>query len=765
MSFSSIGRRVPDVHSKEKVTGTAKYTIDLDRPGMLIGRVVRSPYPRAKILSIDTSKAERLPGVAAVVTGKDVPAIAISSNFPPEYDIRILAGAADGTVRFVGDEVAAVAAVDEEVADAAVRLVDVRYEPMPSTADAASALQPGAPDVESPWFVGNVMSPYSPMVLARGDVDAGMAQADVVFTGHYQVPSQASASLRPFSCLAEWNGDQLTVYNDTQVMFTRRAELAALLQIPVGNVRVVSPFLGGGFGEDNVYRFIPLAAILAKKTGRPVKVILPQDYAFESSPNKRHAASFTVTIGAKNDGTMTAIDLTAYYDKGAYVAGGFSVPYVGARAVFNGYRVPNMRYSTYAVFTDNPPAGAFRGYGGVQSNFAVQSAVDDLAARLDMDPTQVHLLNCIRPDDVLTIEGNSVDFSKVGGSAFIEAIGKGIVSSGWATKWAPFSGLSSGSGDYTRSGIGMALLTYGFGHIPDTANASVSIKKSGIVEVTMGTSDLGGGQPTTMSMIVAEELGANLGDVSILTGDTLYPAAPLGGTFGSRTTFIAGNAAKAAAADSKQKLLTLAAQVLGTSPDSLSTGNSKVFVAGSGQSVSFAEVLQSLPDGGSIDGSGEYVHTPIVSRSGFQFGACFAEVEVDTWTGNVSPTRLVMVQDYGRAINPLAVEGQMQGAALQGVGYGLLEDYVMDKTTLQSLTRDWLYYRVPTILDVPEMVPIVLESPDPRGPFGAKGGGESMIICTHSAIRNAVANAIGVRFTSLPITPQMVLEALKSAGG
>lgn len=729
---------------------------------MIIGRVVRSPHPRAKIVSVDTSKAEKLPGVMAVITGKDVPAIPISSTFPPQYDIRALAGAGDSVVRFVGDEVAAIAAVDEETADAAAAMVDVQYEPLPSNADAGAALLPGTPDVESPWFAGNVMSPYSPMVLSRGDLEAGMAQAEVTFTGTYQVPAQPSASLRPFSCIAEWSGSKLTVYNDTQVMFNRQAELAQVLQIPVSDVRVVSPFLGGGFGEDNIYRFISLAAILSKKTGRPVKMIMPQDYAFESSPNKRHAASFTVTIGCKEDGTMTAIDLLGVFDKGAYVAGGFSVPYVAARAVFNGYRVTNMRYRAYAVFTDNPPAGAFRGYGGVQANFAVQSAVDDLAAQLGMDPTQLHLLNCIRPDDVLRIEGIDVDFSKVGGSAFAEAISKGIESSGWSAKRA--SGGATGGGR-VRSGIGMALLTYGFGHIPDIAKASVSVKKDGKVEVTMGTSDLGGGQPNVMSMIAAEELGANLGDVTILMGDTNYPPAPLDGTFGSRTTFIAGNAAKAAASDARQKLLAVAAQVLGVSPDGLATANSQVLVGSSGQQIAFADILKGLPEGGSVDGSGEYVHTPVVSRSGFQFGACFAEVEVDTWTGKVSTTNLVMVQDYGKAINPLGVEGQMQGAAIQGLGYGLIEDYVVDKTTLESVTRNWLYYRVPTIMDVPEMTQIVLEHPDPRGPFGAKGGGESMIICTHSAIRNAVANAIGVRFTSIPITPQMVIEALKGSGG
>ncbi|MDG7005312.1 MAG: xanthine dehydrogenase family protein molybdopterin-binding subunit [Nitrososphaerota archaeon] len=761
MSSSVIGSRVPDVRAAEKVTGKPVYTIDIQRPGMLIGRVVRSTIPRGRIVSIDTSKAASLPGVAAVVTGKDVPPIPISATFPPSYDLRMLAGAADDMVRFVGDEVAAVAAADAETADRAVSLVSVTYEPLRSNSDAATTTDPGAPAVESPWFPGNVMAPYAPMVISRGDVAGGLAEADVVFTGSYDMPSQASASLRPYSCLAEWSGDQLTIYNDTQVMYTRQGELAQLFQIPTSNIKVVSQPLAGGFGEDNVYRFIPLAAFLARKTGKPVKMVMPQDFAFEATPNKRHPASATVSIGAKADGTMTAIDLTITYDKGAYLAGGFSVPYVGARGVFNAYRTPNMRYTTYAVFTDNPPAGALRGYGGVQSNFAVQSAMDDLAAKLSMDPTDLHALNCIRPDDVLNIQGEIVDFSQVGGAAFRQAISEGKAASGWASKWAPFGGLS-GAGRVVK-GIGVALLTYGFGHIPDTSSAQVAIGQDGAVQITMGTADLGGGQPTTMSMIVAQELGAALDDVSIAMGETDYPPAPFQGTFGSRTTFIAGNGAKAAAADARQQLLAAAATAMGTEPSNLLTQGSSVSRADNGQSMSFADVVKTVL-GGSIVGTGQYVQTLYVSRTGFQFGACFAEVEVDRWTGKVTPTNLTMVQDYGKAINPLAVEGQMQGAALQGIGYGLLEDYVVDQASLQPLSRDWLYYKVPTMMDVPPMSAIVLENPDPRGPFGAKGGGESMIICTHSAIRNAVANAIGVRFTTVPITPKMVIDALKGGG-
>ncbi len=755
MAYSVIGSVVTDVRGRERVTGSALYAVDMSRPFMLIGRTVRSPYPRAKIVSIDTKKAEAVPGVRAVVTSADVPPIPF-----PSYDIRVLAGAADRYVRFVGDEVAAVAAETQEIADSAAKQVVVEYEQLPFNNNLAASMLPSTPDVESPFYSGNVLPPYSPMVISRGDVETGFAAADVVFEGDYQVPTQVSAAMRPHCCLAEWEGQSLTVHLDTQVMFSRQAELAALLQIPPENIRIISQYIGGSFGEDNIYRFVPLTAILARKTGRPVKMILPHDYSFEASPNKRHAARFHVKLGALRDGTLTAVSLDATYDKGAYLAGGWSVPYVGARGIFQGYRTQNMRYTAYAVFTDNPPAGAFRGYGGVQSNFAVQSAIDDLAAELGLDPTQVQALNCIRQDDVLEIEGNQVDFSKVGGSAFLEAIEQGKVASGWQQKRTSAAGYS-----HIRTGIGMALLTYGFGHIPDTATVAIVIKQGGQVEVRMGTSDLGGGQRTTMAMIVAEELGASLDDVSILLGDTRYPPAPFQGSFGSRTTFIAGNAARLAAADARGKLLGAASAALGKGTPMLSTRGSRVVVTGSDQGLSFAEVLKAMPGQAAIQGAGTYVHDPVTSKSGFQFGACFAEVNVNSWTGKISVVRLAMVQDYGKVINPLAVSGQMLGSAMQGIGYGLLEDYVLDRASSQSVTRDWLYYRVPTMADVPELDAITLEHPDPRGPFGAKGGGESMMICAHSAIRNAVANATGLRFNSLPITPQMILESLKAKGG
>jgi CO/xanthine dehydrogenase Mo-binding subunit len=746
--YKILGSRVPDVRAVERVTGATVYSVDVIKPGMLTGRVVRSPYAHAEIVNIDTSAAESLPGVKAVVTYEDAPAIPF-----PGYNLYVL----DNTVRFVGEEVAAVAAETEEIADQAVKLVKVDYKPLPQVTSPQAALLPNAPQL---FPGGNLNAPYNPLTSSRGDVNAGFSQADTVYENTYTVPFQPVASLRQFTCVAEWDGQNLTIYDSGQVIYTRQGELAALLNLPNNNVRVISPYEGGGFGEDNEFRYIPLAALLAMKSGRTVRMLMPQDYAFEAAPKKRHAVTMDVKIGTMSDGNITAMQVNTLFNKGGYLAGGTAVPIVGAECVFNGYRTPNMAYTCTSVFTNNPSAGAYRGYGGLQTNFAVQAAMDDLAAKLGMDPTDFHAMNCIRPDDVLSIYPYTVDFSTIGGSAFIESINQGKAAINWS-RWTP-NGFAT-SQPNVLGGLGMSLLTYGFGASADTASAQVNINSDGTVSVYMGTADLGGGQPTTMAMIIAEELGANLSDITMYTGDTDYPPAPLLGTFASRTTMIAGNGAKSAAANAKQKLLNAAAAVLGVNASHLDTQSSSVVNTSTGTSVPFAQIMEKL--GSTIEAYGTYVHTAEVSSTGFQLGACFAEVNVDTWTGKISVVNEVLVQDYGQVLNQLGVEGQMAGGAIQSLGYAIREDYVIDANTTQAITRDWLYYQVPTIMDAPDIVTIELENPDPRGPFGAKGGGESMIVCNHSAIRNAIANAIGVRFNSLPITPQMVIEGLKAKNG
>lgn len=750
-NFSVVGTRVPDTEAVNRVTGGTEYSIDVSRPGMLIGRLLRSPYPHARIVRIDTSGAERLPGVKDVVTFEDVSPRPF--GFP--YNQYLL----DDVVRFVGEEVAAVAAETTEIADEALKRIRVEYQRLPHVVDPQAALAPDAPQIH---LGGNLSLFFDRFTEERGDVAQGFAEADGVFENHYRVSAQPIASLRQFACVAEWDGSELTIWDSNQVLFTRRAEVAGFLNLPLNKVKVLSPYEGGGFGEDNKYRYVPLAALLAVRTGRPVKMVVPHDYTFEACPKKRHAARFDVKLGYRNDGTFTAMDVKALYDKGAYTIGGSFVPATGAEALFNGYRTPHMRYEVTAVHTNTPPVGAYRGYGAVQSNFAVQSAIDEVAAQLGLDPTEVHRKNAIRPDDQLFFPAihDVLDFSTVGGSAFLEAIDRGKAAIGW-DRWRP-DGLE-GEAEGVRKGLGVALLTFAFGAVPDTSSALVRINLDGTVDLLMGMADLGGGQRTVMSMIVAEELGARLDDVQIFMGSTEYPPAPVTGIYASRNTVIAGSGAQLAAADAKRRLLEAAATLLDVEPEELEARDSEVVVTETGERLSFAEVLAGL--GTPIEGFATYVHTPYVASTGMQFGACFAEVSVNTWTGRVRVDRLALVQDYGHVLNPLAVEGQIVGAALQSLGYALTEDYVLDKETVQCISRGWLDYRVPSHVDTPEIDVVLLENPDPRFPFGAKGGGESMIVCTHSAIANAVANAIGVRFASLPITPQKVLEALRGTGG
>ena len=738
------GKLPEDVDGRDRVTGTASYAVDVALKDMLIGRVLRSPYPHARIVRIDSQRAERINGVRAVISHADVPPKTFGGFNQPVLS---------SVVRFVGEEVAAVAADNEEICDMALSSINVEYEELPYVLDPEDAIRPEAPKIHP---AGNLQLEFS---KSRGSVDQAFKSSDGVFQARYTVPTQVIASIRQFACVADWNGDLLTVWDSSQGIYLRRNELAELFDVPVEKVRVISQYEGGGFGEENKYRYVYLAALLAKKARRPVKMVMPHDYTFESVPKKRHPAIFDIKIGYQNGGNITAIELKALFNKGAYLAGGPAVPIVAAQSLFNGYRVPNMSYQARAVYTNVPPSGAFRGYGAVQTNFAVQSAIDDLAESLNMDPTELQIMNVIRPDDKLEFPRRGdepplvIDFSKVGGSCLIEAIQKGRRAIGW-DRWTRRSNRSP---EGLARGLGCAILAYGFGSPQKfQAKAMLTIRASGKIDVMIGISDFGGGQRTTLSIIAAEELGAALSDVHIQVGDTKLPQAIH--SIASRTTVIAGSAVQLAARDAKMKLLNYASKLIGMRPDELSTKESQI-VSYSGETImSFGEVMQEI--GNEVIGNGDYVHDTATSESGFQLGACFAETVTDLLTGRTRVDKLVLIQDFGHVVNPHGAECQMQGGAIQSLGYALQEEHVMDCTTKQFITRSWLDYRVPTMMDVPEIQTIFIENPDPRFPFGAKGGGESMIVCTHSAIRNAIANATGVRFHTIPITPKMVIESL-----
>ncbi len=749
--FSVVGKKVPDVVAKERVTGACDYAVDLQKKGMLIARVLRSPLPHARIIDFDLSKAEKLPGVKAIITYKDVP-----SKPYQGFNQLIL----DSTVRFVGEEVAAIAADTEETADAALQLMKVVYKPLPYVTDPEEALKPDAPRIHPG---GNVQINITRL---KGDVEKGFGESDGIFERRYHVPTQVIASLRQIACLAEWTRrDKLTIWVSTQAIFVRREELAQLLDIPVGNVRVISHYEGGGFGEENKHRYVELAAILARKTGRPVKILLPHDYSFEATPRKRHPAILDVKIGYKTDGTIISMLVRALFNSGAYLAGGQWVPDVSRASLFYGYRIPNMRFDAKAVFTNIPPFGAYRGFGAPQSNFAVQSAFDDLADLLGMDPTEVQLKNVIRPDDKIELPRRGgapslfVDMTKVGGSCLIDAIEKGREMIGWQVRKR---GGIVGEREQDKRGIGCALLAYQFG-TPQRleAKATVRIDTSGKVHIKLGIADFGGGQRTVQAIIAAERLGVRLEDVNVSVGDSSLPQSVY--SIASRTTVVAGSATDIAAKDAKEKLLKSASTILKVPKESLHVKESKIMVGSGKKVVPLVGLMAKV--GKAIEGKGSYTPNPLDGESGFQLGSCFADVNVNVWTGKVTVERLAIVQDFGRVLNPLAAKGQMIGGAIQSLGYGLLEDYVIEATTNQAVTRTWLDYHVPSFLDAPEIKTHFIENPDPRYPFGAKGGGESMIVCTHSAIRNAIANAIGVRFDRIPITPKMILESLKAKEG
>lgn len=766
-TYNVLGTVVPDSRAIERVTGATTYAMDIYKPGELIGLILRSPHAHAEIVNIDTSAAESLPGVVAAVTYKDVPAKPY-----PGYNLYVL----DNVVRYVGEEVAAVAAETEEIAQQALQLIKVKYNVLPAVFDPIEAMQPGAPQL----FVGepgNLSAPWINTKMPRGDVDSAFAQADVTYENTYTIPQQPVAPLNRFAAAAEWDGESLTIYDSNQVIFSRQSEAATLFNLPTNNVRVIDSYMGGGFGEDNLYRYVELAALLAMKTGRTVKMVMPANYIFEQCSKRRHAVIADIKIGANKDGTITAMQNTSVYNKGAYLCGGNAVPVVGAESLYCGYRAPNLNFEVNAVYTNTPPAGAYSGYGCVQPNFAVNSAVDALAQQLGIDPTIMFSTNCIQPDDVLTIEGVQTDFSKVGGACYVDAISKGKVAINW-DRWTP-TGFAT-SQPQVKGGLGMALLTYEHsgigGGVAAPFNSQVNINSDGTVSVYMGISDIGGGQGTVQAIIVAETLGAKLSDITPYLGDTNYPVGD--GQYASQTTVGCGTASYLAAISAKQKLLTAAAGVLGVPVSNLDTSNSTVVNKTTGAAVPFAQIMAQLNSsinptllstpGASIQALGTN-SAAIVAKgevtTGFAFGVCFAEVNVDTWTGKVKVVQLVFLEDMGQIVNLLMLENNQYGGILNSLGYALTEDFVIDKTTSQVISRSYLDYKVPTFTEVPKITLIPIQNPDPRTPYGMKGGGEAPRVAPHAAIANAITNATGLRFTSIPITPKMIMDGLKAKGG
>lgn len=757
--YSVIGKRLPRVDASVKVTGEAKYTVDMMLPGMLSGKILRSPYAHAKILNIDTSKAERLPGVRAVITGNDTPKIPFSITDSPQCPADKFPLALN-KVRFIGDEVAAVAAIDEDVAEEALDLIKVDYEELPAVFDPEDAMKPDAPQIHD-HAEGNIS--FS-CLRTFGDVEKDFEDSDYIREDKFTFQSIAHCALEPHCCIASFDAsEKLTLWSSTQSVHDVQFGLAKTLNMREGYIRVIKPYVGGAFGgKCEMMTIEPSCALLSQKTAKPVKIVLTREETFIGT-RLRHRGIYVLKTGVKKDGTIMARYGKSIYDGGGYNSVGMFANLLNNIFLNLVYKFSSVQCDTYRVFTNNPIAGAMRGFGSPQTYYAVESHMDMIAEDLEMDPVEFRLKNALQPNSITL---NKLVINSCGLTQCIESAKE---KSNWNDKRGKMprgQGIGMGCGGFV-SGTGTRMKD------SDPYSACyIRANDDGTVNLAVGAADIGQGSDTTLCQIVAEELGIKVEDIKIVSADT--EITPIDqGSYSSRLTVIAGNAAIDAAAKIKKRLFEVVAEKLEVPIDILEAKDRQIRIKEiPDKGISFAEavVLGQKSDGGRpvvSDGhydagklcypdfeTGAYNEAP-----NYSFFAHTAEVVVDEETGFVKVGSIIPAHDLGRAINPMAAEGQLEGSVQIGLGYGLSEQIVWDKGKV--LNPSFLDYEVPTALDMPEIEPILIETNDPEGPFGAKECGEGAASPVAPAINNAVCNAIGIRIKEIPLTPDKILKELE----
>jgi CO/xanthine dehydrogenase Mo-binding subunit len=723
-----VGRPYPRVEADEKVTGRARYAYDVRLPGQLSARVLRSPLPHARVRRIDTTRAEALPGVRAV----------LSSANAPEIDWYQDSSLFDRVVRFVGDEVAAVAADSEEIADDALRLIDVEYEPLPFVASLEDALRPDSPKVRES---GNLVE--EPKVYERGDPEAGLRQADVVVDEVYATQVALHNCLEPHGCTATWEGDRLTLWDSTQSVFDVRQEVAEKLGLPEHHVRVIKQYMGGGFGSKQIaWKHTAIAALLSRQAGRPVQLMLDRE-AENLAVGNRNPTRQHVRLGAKRDGTLTAISVRIEQAVGAHMVGGEGSMTYGIYQRL--YRCPNVRTEQVAVYTNGGPAVAFRAPGYVEGAFALESALDELARKLEIDPLDLRLRNYAEDDQQNEQPYTSPDSLRLCYERATDAF-----------VWREYA--RSPADGPKRRGIGLAVHDWGGSGYPP-GYAWVKLNADGTVDVVTGTQDIGTGTRTGLSQVAAEELGVPVEQVTLHLGDTATgPYAPV--SSGSATQATIGPAVRAAAAEAKAQLLEAAATIMEVRAEDLRVREGRVFVEGAPDTaMTVADVTKQIAPH-MVQGQGARGPNP-EGKSVRTFGAQCVEVEVDTETGEVTVLRVVASHDCGRIINPTMVDSQVVGGVTQGLGFALTEERVVDARSGVVLNANLEEYKVPTVADVPPIVHARVDVPDPEANnTGAKGIGEPPLVPTAPAIANAIFDAVGVRLRHAPLSRHRLLEAL-----
>jgi CO/xanthine dehydrogenase Mo-binding subunit len=750
------GKSLARVDGKDKATGKAVYTVDIELPNMAIGKILRSPFPHAKLVKINAEKAAKLPGVVAVITRDDLSSL--NYYYGAAYKDQPIV--AVDVVRFVGDPVAGVAAVDAATAEEALGLIEVEYEELPAVDDLEGALKSGAPIVHESVAEGGELHGYHYQTpekfkgtnicyqfsYKRGDVAEGFKSSDHVFEHTFTFPRVQHYSMEPHAIIANVESDRITLWASSQDPFTLREHLAEIFHLPLSRVRVIVPYVGGGYGGKLSVKPEPLAAALSWKAGRPVKIVLSVEESFKTVT--RHPARFRIKTGVTRDGRLLARECEIYMDTGAYADAGPRVTQKAGYRAFGPYKIPNVKSDAYTVYTNTAPAGAFRGFGTLQVTWAYESQMDIIAEKLGIDALEFRLKNLLNKGDLYTTGDTPVDCD------LREGLLRAAREIAWGEKGPP--GTGKGLSCCMKDGGG----TYKF------ASAAAKMISDGSVVLLTGTVELGQGAQTALSQVVAEELSLPLEHIVVAQLDTdTTPYDP--GTNASSSMVVMGLCVQRAAQDLKRQLLDSAAKALNEDAVNLSLEGGHV-ESRSGKKISYPAVIAKFfgANAGELIGKGSYqdiksAEAALGSPTTFwEIGWGGAKVAVNRDTGEIDLLKYVSIADVGQAIHPVQCEGQDEGAVMFAVGHTLREEMVYKDG--QLLNPNLIDYRVPNFLDVPkDFKTILMESHNGPGPFGSKGMGEGGLLPVASAVANAVYNAVGVRLYDLPLTAERVWRALK----
>ncbi len=758
MNLFVIGKRLPKKDAPDKATGRAIYTDDIILPNMIYGKLLLSPVPHANIISIDTKAAEALPGVQTVLTGADVPDITWGTS-PARYDENILA---QKKVRYVGDPVAVVAADDEETCYKALKLIEVEYEELPAVFDPMEAMKENAPRLFDDKYENNINTRVDHHF---GDIEKGFAEADYIREEHFEGNRTYQNPMEPHCAIAEWDRHgRVTVHTSTQVVHYVHHQLSRILGLPLGNIRVIMTNCGGGFGSKAATNTLEILSIfLAKKVGCPVKMRFNREEMYLYGRG-RHKQYIDLKIGVKNNGTITAVKQKAILEGGAYSSFGVVTTYYAGSMLPTLYKIPNYKYDGYRVNTNLPPCGAMRGHGCPHPRFAFESLLSMIANDLGIDPIEIRLKNAMEPE---TRTCNDLDIHSCEFKACLKKVKK---KSGWDKKKGKLpagKGIGIGCGGFV-SGAGYPIYRSKFPH----SNAIIKVQEDGSKAVLFtGEADIGQGSDTVLMQAAAEAMGITFDRMSVVSADS--DLTPLGfGAYSSRVTLMGGNAAKMAGEEIRKQVISTASEILKIEDSQLDAKDNIIFVKNNPKRfVSWDEAAKAFfSNKGPLVGKGhysppeglggKYKGAAVGTSPAFSFSASVCEVEVDMKTGKVKVLNFWDAHDCGTAINPMAVEGQIEGAIVMGMSEIIFEEEVFNQRG-KIINPDLHNYLIATAPDAPIIDSTIVDSFEPAGPYGAKEVGEGATLPVFGAIANAIADAIGVRIFDLPITSEKILNAIK----